>query len=78
MSTERDAPASITSSSFDGGVGGASNGIVLGDLAPTADPESPRLLAARRSPDRLTRLRVGVELRLLVLEKERSSSGERN
>ena len=78
MFAERDAPASINSSSFDGGVGGASNGIVLGDdRTPTDDPASPRRLAARRSPDRLRsiRLKVGVELRLLALEYERSSSG---
>lgn len=79
MLTERDALASITSSSLDGGVGGAWNGIVLGEaLAPTAepdaDPESPRLLAVLRSPDKLVRRRVGVELRLLALEAERKSA----
>jgi hypothetical protein len=51
------------------------------DRAPTADPdaESPRRLlvrlAARRSPDKLVRLRVGVTLRLLARLSVRRSSG---
>lgn len=79
MSPPRDALAT-SSSSLSGGVGGGSKGIVLGDeRAPTAEPASPRRLlarlAARRSPDKLTRRRFGVELRLLVRLTVRLSSG---
>lgn len=76
----RVAPGTTSSSSFKGGVGGGSKGIVLGeDRAPTADPASPRRLlfrlAARRSPDRFVRRSVGVELRLLARLRVRLSSG---
>ena len=74
--------ANATPSSFGGGVGGGSKGIILGvECAPTADPVAdpaklPKLCrdAARRSPDMLRSIRfsVGVTLRLLAREYERS------
>lgn len=77
MPAARAALWSITSSSFSGGVGGGSKAIVLGEDL-TADPcASPRLLAARRSPDKLRSILLngGVDVRLLAALNDLICSG---